>query len=547
MKPSNNYCRYVKLAIRLFTIICAFLIFSGLFPSMNYVTEIHASTSTVSATVVDQSFNAPVLIAPAANTALNTTRPTFSWNRPSPTPSTPLNHYDLYIDNQVFAASVSDSVIYQDYYFYTASASAGVFYISLKTDLAQGTHSWKVIAVNNAGTTATSETRTFYIDSLPPFISVTKVDQKVLTWNTSIPSSIPDVQSRYLNVTTSNPLIKGGVEISSNFKITLVCPQNIPNCTNQIYTANIPSGLWEYRFSNLLSGRTYTVKASATDAGGNSTIFPDFFITYGAVVAPTVKVTSTPTPSLALTPTITPTSTISATPSPTLPFPETTLTPPPGLLAVITPVPFAYNPPESPTPPPPKKDTTTAQPIDLFYNFLLVLVILGLPLHLLMSIIGSETPLSFIHKFLFVLAFPFLRNKKYRTTPFTFMNIFISDKLDHPWQSVVSDIRGYFDLKSPIPENIFINLSAFGRTWKDNLYKGIAIPITCLFPIPVKQLDAHSRLLKTVYDIRTIPLAIACLTSITVFIIKPSYPVLIYIYFSLQYLFSEYVYPRISN
>ncbi|KKT99427.1 MAG: hypothetical protein UX01_C0010G0059, partial [Candidatus Collierbacteria bacterium GW2011_GWB2_45_17] len=38
---------------------------------------------------------------------------------------------------------------------------------------------------------------------------------------------------------------------------------------------------------------------------------------------------------------------------------------------------------------------------------------------------------------------------------------------------------------------------------------------------------------------------IACLTSLTAFAIKPSYPILIYAYLSLQYLFSEYLYPKI--
>ncbi|KKT85745.1 MAG: hypothetical protein UW84_C0023G0009, partial [Candidatus Collierbacteria bacterium GW2011_GWA2_44_99] len=343
------------------------------------VTNPQTSTSSVSATVQDQSFTAPVLLLPAHNDRLKTARPTFSWLRPSPLPITPLNHYDFYLDGAVFASGLADSLISVDFYFYSATASAGTFYVTPKTDLAQGYHTWKVIAYNNVDISATSSTRTFYLDSLPPFISVTNVDQTPLTWTTADPTTIPSVENRYLTVTTANPKVKGAVEAS------------------------------------------YTAKASATDAAGNSTLFPDFFITYGS--SPT-------TPAF-----------------PTLPL-GGTLTPPPNLLATITPAPLTYGPPVSPTPPP-KKDTGRFNSVDLFYRFLIILIVLGLPTHLIMAAFGTQTPLNFVPKFLFILAFPFLRPKRYQTTPFAFITIFIADKLDKPWQTVVSDIKGFYRLKSP--------------------------------------------------------------------------------------------------
>ena len=230
------------------------------------VTNPQTSTSSVSATVQDQSFTAPVLLLPAHNDRLKTARPTFSWLRPSPLPITPLNHYDFYLDGAVFASGLADSLISVDFYFYSATASAGTFYVTPKTDLAQGYHTWKVIAYNNVDISATSSTRTFYLDSLPPFISVTNVDQTPLTWTTADPTTIPSVENRYLTVTTANPKVKGAVEASANFKIILVCPTNILTvCTNQEYSANLPAGLWEFTFSDLASGYTYTAKASATE------------------------------------------------------------------------------------------------------------------------------------------------------------------------------------------------------------------------------------------------------------------------------------------
>ncbi|EKD52845.1 MAG: hypothetical protein ACD_61C00221G0003 [uncultured bacterium] len=489
------------------------------------VTNPVTGTASVSATVPDLSFNPPTLLTPAVNATLNTVRPSFSWLRPSPTPASPLSYYDFYLDGAVFAASVSDSLVSQSYYFYTASASGGIFNISLKTNLSQGYHTWQVIAFTENGISSASETRTFYIDSYPPFISVTKIDKHTLDWSTADPISIPPLENRYLFVSTPDPIIGGKVEASSNIQIILMCPQNIPTCQTQIFTGNISSGLWETHFFGLLPGHTYPVAISATDAAGNTTVFPEFYLTFGTTLFPTASPSASVTPSLIL--------------------PSISLTPPTNLLNIITPGPYIPRTPPSPTPPPPALPKGPLITLDRFYLFLLILMIFGLPLHLLMTTIGARTPVRFVCKFLLILAFPFLRRKMYQTVPFCFIDIFISDKLDHPWQSVVSDINGNYRLRSPIPEKILIEISAVGRSWKDALVKGSIIPVTCLVPLLTSPQDSRTRLLKGVYDNRVIPIIIALLTSTTAFIIKPSYFILIYLYFTLQYLFSEYIYPKI--
>jgi len=171
-------------------------------------------------------------------------------------------------------------------------------------------------------------------------------------------------------------------------------------------------------------------------------------------------------------------------------------------------------------------------------------MIIGLPLHLTMTIIGTGTQFTFIPRFLYVLCYPFFTDRTYQTTPFTSITIFISDKLTKPWQNKVSDINGYYGLTSPLPENILLDLFCQNRTWKNVLFKGSLLPKGCLFPIPKSSLNAKEKVMKTIYDLRIIPLVLACVTSITAFFIRPNYFILIYIYFSLQYTFSEYLYPR---
>jgi len=477
------------------------------------VTNPQSFTTSVSATIPDLSFEPPTLLTPAINAALNTTRPVFSWSRPSPLPAlSPLSYYNFFLDGAVFAASISDSLTTQDYYFYTASASAGIFNLLLKTDLAQGYHTWSVIAFTENGISSASETRNFYIDSIPPFISVTKIDRQSLSWNTATPGSIPPVENRYLTVTTKDPIIKGDVESFSNFQIILICPQNIPKCEIQVFTGNISSGHWETHFSDLLPNQIYTIKISATDPSGNSTIFPDFFITYPVSLL--------------------------------LALPSIPISPPIELLNVITPTSYVPATPPAPMLPPAKK-VTTIRPMYPFYLLLLILIVFGLPLHLLMASIGTATPLRFALKFIVILAFPFLRRKTYQTIPFSFINVFIPDKLDHPWQSTVSDVQGFYDLRSPIPDNIFIEMSAVGRPWKNNLLRGSLMAYSCLCPRPTTPQNNRTRLRKRIYTARIIPLVIALTTSTTAIIITPSYSIFIYAYFSLQYLFSEYLYPKI--
>lgn len=515
-----------------------------------------SSSSSVSATVPNFSFASPALIAPENNSVLNYTQPTFSWWRPTPNPGN-LSHYDLYIDNQFFA-NISNSLTSQDYYFYSATASANIFYVTLKTDLAQGYHNWSVTAWTDNDQSASTGDWTFYIDSQPPFISVTHIDSTTYTWNTDSPSSLPTGSNQYISVNTPNPLLKGDVEAFANFQVSLICPTAASGCTNQTWIGNFPSGHWENHFYNLATNTTYTVKLQAVDAAGNNTTFPDFYLTYGVMTTtPTASITNTPIPTKkpSLTPTTTPTPTISetVTPTPTASVSGTptinlpsAITPPPGLLNIITPAPFIPSIPV-PTPPPISAKTPTRGFQDLFTFFLIILVVIGLPLHMIMAVIGTQTPFSSIPQFLFVLAYPFFFHKKQQTVPFSFIRIFQEDKLDHPWQFILADINGYFNFKGDLPNRVLIEIHCLGRLWKNTLVKGPLLLASCLFPNRKTKLSRGEQFSFFIFDIRFIPLVLAILTSSIAIFIVPSLYLLIYLYLSLQFAYSEYLYPKKSQ
>jgi len=499
-----------------------FLIFSSkpVLASNPYAT----GSATVNATVLSTTFNPPILISPYNNSVTKNTRESLVWQRPSPLPLTPLHHYDVYLDGQIFAASVSDSITSQTYYFYTITRSDNTFTLSFNTDLAQGYHTWSVTAYDTTGVNVSSTTWTYYIDSVAPDISLQKVDSQTFHWTTADTSTIPDISLRHITVGNPNPLLSGTVEPYANFQIVLMCPQNILNCHDQTWQGNYPTGLWQNRFYGLIRGLVYTVYLSATDAAGNSTVFPDFYLVYGPV---------TPTPSATLTPTASPTPPIapSATPTPTL---------------EITPTPFIPVPPIAPTPP---VFNNNAQPVKTFNYFviLLILLVIGLPLHLLMTAFGAEISFANLPQFLFTLFFPFIGRKNYQTTPFTTLQFYDPEKLDTSWQTKISDINGFYRLPSPIPAKLFTKVICVGRRWSNVILSGGLLASVCLFPIRETPPTASDRLHHNCLTLRSLPLALACLTSALCLYLEPNYVYLIYLYLSLQLVFSEYLYPKISK
>ncbi len=481
-------------------------------------------SAVVTAEIISQIFNPPTLISPNDNSTTNNTREALVWERPSPLPTTPLHHYDVYLDDKVFAASVSDSITSQAYYYYTIRRDNDIFYLETNFDFAQGYHTWKVVAYTTAGTSSSSETRTFYIDSANPFITLKKVDHQTLNWSTTDSTTIPDINQRDLTVTTANPLLTGSVEPYANMQFILMCPQNIPDCTNQIYQGNYPTGNWQHRFYGLIRGLVYTVYLSATDAGGNSTIFPEFYLAYG-IVSPTPLAITTPVPTTSVSPEVTPIIT-----------PE----------VEIIPTPFIPVPPVSPTPP--LNPTLVPKPPLITSNiWFMLLLVTGLPLHLLMTVYGAKIRLVLIFRFISVLHFPFFGKKDYQTIPFATLDMYDPEKMDSSWQTKISDIKGFYHLASPLLPKIFVKITATNRYWKNIIINGSLLPLTCLFPLPEDPKIHPNRLRKLSLNLRSLPLIVACTTSAIAFIAQQNYFFLIYLYLSVHLTYSEYLYPKLSK
>lgn len=514
------------------------LLYSLLTPNTVWANPLTEST-TINATVPTFTFAGADLISPPNNSTTNDPTVTFIWERPSPLPDfSDLDYYDLYIDGVIFASSIPNTLTSQTLTTYIASASANTFYVTMLNDLTQGYHTWKVVTYTVADVTSTAGEWTFYLDSISPTITVTEVDGTTYSSSTTT-----------YTVSTDDPLLKGTVEANANMTISLICPSGAPStCSTQTYTGNYTSSDWQHRFYNLVKGVTYTVYIAATDAAGNTYTHPTFYLIYGTstpTATPTTTVTTAPTSTPTTTPIPTPISTISGTViTPTLPPTSATLTPPPDLLTVVTPTVYIPKPPAAPTPPAPKVRPTAAhyEPAKiLFFIFLII----GLPTHLIMSLVGTQTGLNFLIRFLFVLAYPFLGKRNHQTFPLTSITLYKENDLKKPWKKIISDIRGQFYLEDELPETLFVNVNSLNRVWKNALYKNKTLINSCLYPNAKLILNEKDKLSKTMYAYRNIPLLLALITSSIGVVIYPSYFVYGYLYLTLQYSFSEYLYPKL--
>lgn len=526
------------------------LILTGLI--LIYTFSLHAAfavttvteNSPVSASVPSSgTFYGPTLISPPDNHATNSARTSFIWKRPSPLPSgSSLHHYDLFIDDVVFAANIPDSLTSQDFYFYTASASAGTFYVSLKQDQTQDYHTWRVAVYDDIGQNTATSNWTYYIDSIAPFISLTKINTTSYSWNSSILGSIPEESQRYITVTNNNPKLTGKVETNANFQFSLVCPSGAPStCTNQSWISNSTDGNWEQQLTSLTANINYSVILSATDATNNTTIFPTFYLKYA-----TSSVTATPTTTTSPTGTTTPSPTLPGlTSTPTqIPLPSTsiTLTPPPNLAAQITPTPFIARTPPAPTPPP-KKQAAVVEGPNYLNILIIILLCLGLPTHLFLSGFGLGIKLKDTLKFLLIYGFPFLRRHNALTRSFSQITIYDAKNPQKPIFTTLSDINGRYFLPNSFTNQLFVRVKKIGYNWKDQIINKNNLLSSCLITYQKRFLtDEENIRIYSYNNLRIIPLAVALMTSSAcMYFLRNTYTI-VYLFLTLQYIYSEFFY-----
>lgn len=343
-------------------------IFHILYTSPSFAQETQSSKSpTINVTVPDEVFTPPELISPVDESAVNSSTGPFVFTTATSTAG--IDHYDLYIDDIVVAGGISNNDSSQDAYYYSKTKSGSRFYITLKNNLTNAYHSWKIIAYRNTNHTSTTTSWQFWVDTVSPQITLEKIGQTKYSWDSRNTSQIPT--NRNLVTDQQRPTLNGNVEPYANFKITF---------SDQTNTTTYPDGHWTYTINTLKPNQKYSIYLTATDSAGNTTTFPTFTITF------------VPQAFAILT---------------TSPAPVTTEPSPINISSRSIAETFPYTPPPKPYPPPiPQLKFPSTIDKAAVTTDLTLIASAGLFFHLLFAIAGAGVKISMIPKLLCALIIP---------------------------------------------------------------------------------------------------------------------------------------------
>ncbi len=294
------------------TLILVFWFFFSNFHRVQAQVQISTdSASMVTATVQDrESPSIPILISPEDEAILITNTPTFVWN--GSTDNVGINHYDLWVNGIIYISEISP--IDQDTALFTlvVNEDTNTFSLTIKTTVSDGDYTWNIVASDAIGNTATSATWDFSIDTLAPYLSITKIEDETVLITTANSQTLP---SEPIAVKHKDPLISGLGEPNTTLLIILAIPgQNTLSTTYHIGT----DGTWQYQFPKLDKNTLVTLTLIIEDSAGHTnTLTPIQFIYKASaetVISPTavapVTTTIYPKPSIYLvaqTPTPVPT------------------------------------------------------------------------------------------------------------------------------------------------------------------------------------------------------------------------------------------------
>jgi hypothetical protein len=279
----------------------------------------------VTATVPDnEGPTTPILISPSNNSYVTTNKPTFVWR--ASTDASGISHYIMSLDGSTLFGSIPTSATDNSEYTLTYNAINTEYSLTPKTGLAEGSHTWKIRAVDGTGTGTDSATWTFTIDTQSPSFVLTQIGDASVSISAQDVSTIP---TSPVELGANSPLLTATGEANSSVAVTLV----IPGDPTQNFSVAIDgSGNWSLQLGILPRDVVMTLNFTITDQAGNVSVLNgvEFIIpTPVIIIPPTPTPTPSPTPDPEASPTPTPDP--GATP---LPTPEAT--PIPG--AIVIPV-----------------------------------------------------------------------------------------------------------------------------------------------------------------------------------------------------------------
>ncbi len=236
---------------------------SGIAPGETAQTSPKNRDTTVTATVPDSvAPSAPVLIAPE-NTSSHSGSPNFSWF-PS-TDNVGVTSYQLTLDGTVYFSSIPVVTTTTSTFTLTYHSTTQSYELNPSANLSDGTHTWKITAVDSRGNTADSTTWTFTLDTMVPTFVITTIDTTTAAISAQDTETIP---IEPVELSNNEASLSGTGEANATVQMTITWGDESVETTFTISSSG------EWTASLPLIPRDTTIYASflVTDAVGNVSI-----------------------------------------------------------------------------------------------------------------------------------------------------------------------------------------------------------------------------------------------------------------------------------
>ncbi len=227
--------------------------------------QLRGDANKVTVTVLDLiNPSAPILISPTDNSYVTTQKPTFVWQ--GSTDNNPMSHYQLWIDGKLYINLISLVTYENTEYKLVYDKTTRQYSLTLKKNLVDGTHTWKIIAYDQSLNSTSSATWSFTVDSLAPNFVINKVGRFPVTISAYDFTTIP---TSPIELIENEPLLTGIGEPNSIITLTLT----IPGSEGRTYHAVIDKdGYWSIQIGLLPRGQIVDLSFVIEDQAGLVTI-----------------------------------------------------------------------------------------------------------------------------------------------------------------------------------------------------------------------------------------------------------------------------------
>ncbi|MFZ5376878.1 MAG: Ig-like domain-containing protein [Patescibacteria group bacterium] len=295
-----------------------------------------ATGSSVTAFVPDiVAPSTPILISPENSALISNNKPTFIWQ--GVTDNYAMGHYEFYLDGSLLFDNIPLVNSSNSSYNLTYESSTGRYSLVSTTTISDGTHTWKIRAVDAAGNYADSVTWSFTLDTQSPNFVVTDIGEQNVSISAQDTNTIP---TSPIEIETVSPTIVATGEANSQVEMTL----SIPGRDAQVYKAQIGSdGKWSMQLNNLPRNTVMYLDFLITDLVGHTSVLQDVPFKVKAeqtiveIIEEIIEIVRPPkaSPTPAVTPTIEVITTPGVTPAVT---PKISPAPKPELTVTIKPI-----------------------------------------------------------------------------------------------------------------------------------------------------------------------------------------------------------------